>query len=405
MCAQVKPPGKRGTKSEDAWLIEHYRGLRVLVIFDEATKLKNRDTALVKRWRYIQKELRKAGQMRASALTATPYESALDDIFNLRLVIAPAGLPLIKDYEARYIKGRDPFGRPTYHEHLKAEFYNLYVRPIIHRKRKTDADVRDQFPAMTEDAHNLEMGPEQDKFYEAVSELQWSDDDEWAEVPGLYTVLRQIAAYPEALLHSQGALAQMLVEEFGAEYIKGLPSIKAEWVRERAKIIRAQGAKYIVFSFFGQSVVPLLARDLIKDKHKGFMNHGGLTEREADDARRGFRQWDGPAILVTSDAGSKGLNYPEASYLTNYELPTLHSTYIQRINRISRLVGGGETATVDSLVVMKTVEVTRAQQMLERNEDSDIILGDSEYDDENFVSAADRRKALALQRENRKRKK
>ena len=39
MCAPGKPPGKRGTKSADAWLSERYRGLRVLVIFDEATQL------------------------------------------------------------------------------------------------------------------------------------------------------------------------------------------------------------------------------------------------------------------------------------------------------------------------------------------------------------------------------
>lgn len=394
----TKPPGKRGKTLVANWLLEHYRGERVLVIFDEATKLKNRDTDLVKRWRFVQKVLRKEGGMRAAALTATPYETGLDDIYNLRLVVKPDGLPLIKDYEARYVRGRDPFGRPTYWPHLLPEFYNLYVKGFIHRKRKTDPDVRDQFPAMTEDGHPLEMAPDQAKFYEAVADLAYDDEGDYQEVPGLYTVLRQVAAYPEALIYSQGALAQMLVEEFGADYLRGLSSVKAEWVLDHASKVMAQGDKLIVFSFFGRSVVPLVARDLERKKHKVFINHGGLSEREADDARRGFRQWDGPAVLVTSDAGSKGLNYPEASYLTNYELPTLHSTYTQRINRISRLVGGGATATVDSLIVQGTVEVARAAQMIDRNEDSDVVLGDSEYQDDHFVSAADRRAALGIHR-------
>lgn len=401
----IQEPNKRGKTMVDGWLLDHFRGARVLIIFDEVTKVKNRSSQTHRVWAHATKQMRKAGGVRTLALSATPFETGPDDVFNIRRICQPVGLPTIAEYEKTFLRGRDPFGRPQYHKNLLPLFHQEYVKPWIHRKRKTDPDVIDQFPAMTEQSLKFDMGSEQAKFYQLVEDLGWDEDDNPLDVPGLYTVLRQIAGHPEAITRSPGGLATMLTEEFGAEYIKALPSVKSEALIEQAGIVTEQGSKMVVFSFFGRSIVPLLSRDLAKKNITVFTNHGGLTEADADAARRAFRAWDGPAVLVSSDAGSKGLNLPEATYVTNYELPTLHTTYIQRINRCSRIVGGKDKIlTVESYIVKDTVEENRADTMINRNEDADVVLGDDTYDDEKFVSAADRRAALGIARD-RKRKK
>jgi SNF2 family DNA or RNA helicase len=402
----IQEPNKRGKTMVDGWMLDHFRGARVLIVFDEATKLKNRSSQTHRVWAHATKQMRKAAGVRTIALSATPFETGPDDVFNVRRICQPVGLPTIAEYEKTFLRGRDPFGRPQYHKGLLPLFHQEYVRPWIHRKRKTDEDVIAQFPKMTEQSLKFDLPPDTLKFYEAVEALGWDDETgEPVDVPGLYTVLRQIAGYPEAITRSPGALATMLTEEFGRDYICALPSVKAEALVEHAGVITEQGAKLVVFSFFGQSIVPLLTRDLEKHKIKVFTNHGGLTEAVADAARKAFRAWEGPAVLVSSDAGSKGLNLPEATYVTNYELPTLHTSYIQRINRCSRIVGGKDKIlTVQSYIALGTVEESRAETMMTRNEDADIVLGDDTYDDERFVSAADRRAALGIAR-NRKRTK
>src|SRR5690606_31712686 len=92
---------------------------------------------------YALGELRKAGRVKVLGLTATPLERGYEDGFNQLRLIVPEHMPLVKEFESRYVLSRDPFGRPTYDKIAINEFVER-VGPHLTRKRKTDPDVIDQ---------------------------------------------------------------------------------------------------------------------------------------------------------------------------------------------------------------------------------------------------------------------
>jgi SNF2 family DNA or RNA helicase len=99
-------------------------------------------------------------------------------------------------------------------------------------------------------------------------------------------------------------------------------------------------------------------------------------------------------IFLTSDAGSKGLNLPEATYLLHYERPPLHSLFVQRSDRIHRIDSLADTVYIYSLVARGTIEEGLYELNLRRNDWSDKLLGDDETDDTAFLKASDRKLLL-----------
>jgi SNF2 family DNA or RNA helicase len=391
----VKPPGKRGTKIEPGPLLDILRPLRVLIVYDECGKLRNRTSANYKAHYYLQKELRKVHpETRVVGLTATPIEKDYEDAFNQFRLIAPEQMPNIGDFEAYFVRYRDMYGRATYNKARMPEFASM-CSGIIMRKRKTDPDVIKEFPKRTERSRHFEMGKAQRDFYEMVEGLQDPDEE---PIPGHWTVMRQIAGHPESLLYSQGELSRMLVEELGRGYIESIPSVKTEGLIEYLKpIVNGQGAKVVVFTFFGQSVLPILERELTKAKFKVFTNHGGMNIREQTESRNAFKAYPEPAVFLTSDAGARGINLPQATYVVEYESALTFANRTQRLDRIHRIDSDAESCTCMTFLLDDTVEVPIIKRVIDRNEQHDVLLGDDDAG-EDLMSAQERKEALQVAR-------
>jgi len=390
----VRPPGKRGTRIDPGPLLELIRDLRVLIIYDECGKLRNRTSANYKAHYYLQKELRKVNTTRIIGLTATPIEKDYEDAFNQIRLIRPDLMPNIGDYEAYFVKYRDMYGRAKYREDRMHEFAAMCA-PAIMRKRKTDPDVIAEFPKRTEQSRHFEMGKEQRDFYEMVESLQDGQDE---PVPGLWTVLRQIAGHPASILNSQGQLSRMLVEELGEDYIRSIPSVKTEGLIEYMKpLVNGQGAKVVLFSFFGQSLLPILAEELRKAKFTVFINHGGMGIQEREESKSAFKKHPDPAIFLTSDAGARGINLPQAIYCVEYESALTYANRTQRLDRIHRIDSTAETCTCMTFLLNGTVEVPIIERVIKRNEQHDVLLGDDDAG-ENLMNAQERKEALRVAR-------
>lgn len=397
------PSGRRTKRPEDgpllaALLAAQGDGRRVMVVCDEISdRLRNRGSQSYKSHAYALKRLRVAQpDLRVLGLTATPTSKGYEDAFNLLRLLVPHAMPTVGDFENACIKTRDEYGRPKYRAEGIAQFIEL-TRPYIWRKRKTDPDVRDMFPAKIEETRKVTMGKDQAKLYEAVRALQ---DGQEQPVPGLHMILRQIAAHPASLLLSasttgESQLARDLVAALGEHGLASIPSAKTEELIEYLKpIIHAQGDKAVVFSFFGRSVLPLLAEALRKEGIRSYLYHGSMTGPEREAARRGFRDDPQACVFLTSDAGKDGINLPEASYCIEYECALNHADRTQRFGRIDRAVGSGPSITLTTMVLMDTVEVAIAETMLKRNEMADTFNGDTGAD--GHVGALQRRAAMQL---------
>ena len=402
----VKIPGKRGKSLQEGWLLEELVGKRVLVVYDEMTKLKTRNSDNYRAHEHMLKRLARGAHLRVVGLTATPVEKDYEDAFNLGRLLRPDLMPAVGEFESTYVRARHPqYGTPYYNEHVMHHFAAT-MRPLVLRKRKTDPDVIDQFPKQVEESHHLVLSDGIYDLYEALEQLGQEYLAEHEEhMPGLWTVLRQVAGYPEALLHSEGALAKQIVEAFGADYLQGLGSTKSDWLNTYLDpLVKGQGAKAVVFTFFGQSILPLLARDIRKKGIRVYTNHGAMTPAQQTEMRLGFRGHNGPAVFLTSDAGARGLNLPEAHYVVEYESAMTFANRTQRLNRIHRIDSEAPSVTAMTVFATYTVEDMIANKIIARNEQQDILLEDNDAG-ESFISADDRRTMLGISRDRKIRKK
>lgn len=399
-----KGKGKRGTSITNGPLLDLLLSKRLLVIFDESGKLKNRSTDNYKAWFRSLEHLRRKATLRGLAMSATPIEKGYEDAFNQLRLVAPKQMPLVGEFESTYISGRDPYERPQYRKGMMPQFAAL-AAPLILHKRKTDADVVAEFPRQVEESRWLEMADDQRSLYEMVCDLQAPGEE---PVPGLSTIKRMICGYPESIIHSathgESKLARMLVEELGEDYFRSVSSVKAQALLDYLEpLVKGQGAKAVVFSFFGPSILPLLARDLRKKKFKVYLTYGGMTLEEIATERAAFKNDPNPAVLLSSDAGARGINLPEATYVVEYESALTYANRVQRINRIHRIDSDAVSVTCMTLFLRDTVEATIAKSMIERNSQHDVLLAD-EDPGENYISAEERRQALQIARNPKNRK-
>jgi len=262
------------------------------------------------------------------------------------------------------------------------------------RKRKTDDDVREQFPEVSERFVPVVLTKEHQEFYDAVAEMMAEAEDDHTTLG----VARMLAGHPAALLTSQGKWAQAIVAEVGEGFLRSLEVAKAEVLAARLRPIALdQGDQAVVFTFFGPSMVPLLAQRL-RDEGISVAEHygAGMSPEARERAKETFRTGNA-AVLLSSDAGARGINLPQASYAFEYEGALTHSMRTQRLNRIHRLdsksVFGRDRVYFQTLVAQGTVEQPLLDNTLTRNLWSDKLLGDEEAEG-TFISAEMRRRLL-----------
>lgn len=322
------------------------------------------------------------GQLRASecnlwvaGLTATKIERSPENYYNIARLLDPKLVPSVKKFNEDYVTWRDAVtGRASYcnisptdlHRHDWVTPLSEVIAPLVDYKSKLDPDVRREFPTATEEPIVVELSKDHRELYDAVDAIGsdpelFPDGMSEAEEQVMFTVLRQVAAHPGALALSPsaqepGTIANLIVSKVGADRLAEIGSAKLDVLVDRLKpLVKGQGAQVVVFTFFGRSVLPLLQARLIAEGFTVAPYHGGLSDREKEANRTGFRSGDFE-ILLSSDAGARGLNIPEAQYVVNYELCLTHAKTVQRVNRISRMGSGHGWVTAYSMVAADTIE-------------------------------------------------
>jgi superfamily II DNA/RNA helicase len=221
-------------------------------------------------------------------------------------------------------------------------------------------------------------------------------------VPGLHTIKRMVVNHPASIIHSatkgQSQLARLLVEELGEAYFRSVSSVKEQGLVDYLEpLVKGQGAKVIVFSFFGPSTLPLLAVALRKKKFTVFETYGGMDLDTIGTQRQGFREFAGPAVLLSSDAGARGINLPQATYVVEYESALTFAMRTQRINRVHRIDSTAASVTCMTFFCHETVEETIAKNMIDRNSQHDILLDERDAG-EDHITAMERREMLSISR-------
>ncbi len=88
-----------------------------------------------------------------------------------------------------------------------------------------------------------------------------------------------------------------------------------------------------------------IASLLKKNKHAVAVLHSNRTQREREEALRGFRQGRYEALVAT-DIASRGLDIADVSHVVNYDVPQHPEDYIHRIGRTGRAHQSGDALTL-----------------------------------------------------------
>jgi SNF2 family DNA or RNA helicase len=382
--------GRKTKRLAPHFLAEAFAGQRVLMIFDEMTKLGNRSSQNHKHHATLINHLRSCAVTRVMGLTATPVENGPENLYNLGRILTPATVGTVDSFEHDHVEARDIYGNVVKWKNIPALAQKL--APVMLRKRKTDPDVIEQFPRRVEEVTYVDLDRRHLEFYDTVDGLFRGADD-----ASVFTILRQIAGHPASLVRSESEISRTIVREVGEAGLRALGSTKLDRLVEYLQpLVEGQGAQAVIFTFFGQSVLPLIQERLEECGYSVAVNHGQLSQHARDAAQATFRAGQAQ-IFLTSDAGQRGINLPEASYAIHYELPLTYAAYVQRSDRIHRIDSTHPSVTVMSFIARGTVEEAIAGLILKRNQWSDALL-DADADEEGFVSAAHRREILRLAR-------
>jgi ATP-dependent RNA helicase RhlE len=88
-----------------------------------------------------------------------------------------------------------------------------------------------------------------------------------------------------------------------------------------------------------------VAHLLKRNNHAVAVLHSNRTQREREQALRGFR--DGRfEVLVATDIAARGLDIADVSHVVNYDVPQHPEDYIHRIGRTGRMEAKGDAFTL-----------------------------------------------------------
>ncbi|MEU1557360.1 DEAD/DEAH box helicase [Streptomyces scabiei] len=325
-----------------------------MVVADEAQHVKNPGSATAR-------ELRTIGARARVALTGTPVENNLSELWAILDWTTPGLLGTLGAFRSRYADavegGRDP---------VAAERLTRLVRPFLLRRRKSDPGIAPELPPKTETDLAVSLTREQTGLYEALvretmAEIALADGMERRGlIMKLLTGLKQICNHP----------AQYLKEE--RPRVPGR-SGKTELLDELLDTILSEGAGVLVFTQYVR-MARLLERHLAARGVPTLFLHGGtpVTERESMVER--FQAGEVPVFLLSLKAAGTGLNLTRAEHVVHYDRWWNPAVEAQATDRAYR-IGQTRPVQVHRLIAEGTIEDRIAEMLLSKRELADAVLG------------------------------
>ncbi len=334
-----------------AWPAEvHWR----MVVLDEAQAIKNAGSAQSKSVR----KLRSGGRI---ALTGTPVENQLGDLWSLFDFCVPGLLGSVKQF-------RDFVRQMTKSQNTGA-FSSLrkLVRPYILRRMKTDPNIVPDLPDKTEVQVSCGLSKKQAVLYEQVvadvaKQLESADGiQRRGLVLSMLMRLKQLCNHPSQFLAQEG----FSPDESG----------KFQSLRDVCEPICDRQEKVLVFTQFQSICAPLSEYLATLFRRPGLILHGGVPVAKRKDLVRKFQERDDiPYFVISVKAGGTGLNLTAASHVIHFDRwwnPAVENQATDRAYRI----GQKRNVLVHKFVCKGTLEERIDQMIGDKQGLADSVLG------------------------------
>jgi SNF2 family DNA or RNA helicase len=312
---------------EDAWRALPWSGL----VLDEAQFVKNHQAKTYQAARRLPAPFK-------LAITGTPLENSLMDLWSLLSIVAPGLFPSPQRFTELYRKPIESDQSPDLLVTLRRR-----IRPLMLRRTK-EAVARD-LPPKIEQVLSVTLNPAHRRVYE--TRLQ-------RERQRVLGMLDDVNRNRLAILRSLTVLRQLsldvsLVDDSLAGKIR---SSKIDTLLESLEEVVAEGHRVLVFSQFTGFL--RLVRERLDDEG---LAHVYLDGRTRDRGRRiaEFTDGDAPVFLISLKAGGSGLTLTEADYVFVLDPWWNPATEAQAVDRTHR-IGQDKTVMVYRLVAEGTIE-------------------------------------------------
>ncbi|MBO6121183.1 MAG: hypothetical protein J6Q49_04920 [Kiritimatiellae bacterium] len=314
------------------------------IVIDEAQAIKNPDT-------HAARAIRALGVRRRLALTGTPIENSVADIWSLEEFLNPGLLGDRKSFADRFVKplATDPSS-------AQGKKLRRALEPFVLRRLKSDPAVAGELGEKREVREYCALAPAERAEYEGALADYRAGERRQGDIFALLTRLK------------------LACDGFDGETVSGG---KADRLVELVETIFENGESVLIFSQYakvGEALKKMLERRFAQPI--AFL-HGGLSAAQREEQIALFGGTAGPAAFVLSlRAGGFGLNLTKATHVIHYDRwwnPAVEGQATDRAHRI----GQEKTVFVHVFVTEGTVE-ERVEEILDRKESLAGLLKDGE---------------------------
>lgn len=287
------------------------------LVLDEAQAIKNNRSKTATAAKKIEADWK-------LALTGTPMENHLGELWSIFNVVAPGVFGGWENFRTRFAK---PIERDQDDERRAA--LRDRIQPFV--LRRTKSEVLKDLPPRTEQNISIELSPEERAVYDRVRLSAIGEIDEIANlsdvqdqrfrVLALLTRLRQLACSPK-LVH----------EDWNGR------SSKLQQLAETVGSLKAEGHRVLIFSQFVKHLS--LIRAMLTEEEISFEYLDGSTKASArQESVNRFQHGDATAFLISLKAGGTGLNLTAADYVIHMDPwwnPAVEDQATDRAHRIGQ---------------------------------------------------------------------
>ena len=314
------------------------------IVLDEAQAIKNPDT-------HAARAIRALGVRRRLALTGTPIENSVADIWSLEEFLNPGLLGDRKSFADRFVKplATDPSS-------AQGKKLRRALEPFVLRRLKSDPAVAGELGEKREVREYCALAPAERAEYEGALADYRAGERRQGDIFALLTRLK------------------LACDGFDGEAVAGG---KVDRLVELVETIFENGESVLVFTQYAK--VGEALRKLLEGRFAqpvAFL-HGGLSAAQREEQIALFGGTAGPAAFVLSlRAGGFGLNLTKATHVIHYDRwwnPAVEGQATDRAHRI----GQEKTVFVHVFVTEGTVE-ERVEEILDRKESLAGLLKDGE---------------------------
>ncbi|MDT9698200.1 DEAD/DEAH box helicase [Streptomyces sp. P17] len=330
-----------------------------MVVADEAQHVKNPYSATAK-------ALRTIGTPARVALTGTPVENNLSELWALLDWTTPGLLGPLKSFRARHARAVE-----NGEDEEAVERLARLVRPFLLRRKKSDPGIVPELPPKTETDHPVPLTREQAALYEAVvreSMLAIETAEGMARrglVLKLLSALKQICDHP-ALYLKEPAAAEALVTRSG----------KLALLDELLDTLLSEDGSALVFTQY-VGMARLITSHLASRAVPVDLLHGGTPIPERERMVDRFQAGETPVLVLSLKAAGTGLNLTRAGHVVHFDRWWNPAVEEQATDRAYR-IGQTQPVQVHRLITEGTIEDRIAQMLESKRALADAILGSGE---------------------------